>query len=259
MFAGAHDVVRAQAGEGLTLTLAGAFGAALAVQADNLVLRAARALAAACGVTSGARLTLEKNLPVASGIGGGSADAAAALRALCAVWGVAPEPGLLAGIALGLGADVPVCLHGRPRVMRGIGDILDQAPALPPFGLALVNPGVGVATPAVFKARAGAFSAPVALPSGWVDAAAMAADLAGLGNDLQTPAIGLCPAIGAVLAALQATPGCLLAQMSGSGATCFGVFSTPEAAAVAAGLCARPGWWAWGGAAPGVAAAEAAP
>lgn len=257
MFAGAGDVLRADyppgdAPSGLSLQIAGPFAAGLAAEADNLVLRAARALATASGIPPVASVSLEKHLPVASGIGGGSADAAAALRLLARLWRV---PAADTALAVRLGADVPVCLAGRPQVMRGIGEVLHPAPTLPEYGLALVNPGVGVATADIFRARAGAFSPPVTLPASWPSAAAMAADQAAWGNDLQAPAQALCAPIGDVLAALRATPGCLLAQMSGSGATCFGVFANAAAAANAARLVARPGWWAWGGA-PHAAAGE---
>ena len=242
------DTLRAVPDAAFSLALEGPFGGALQAEPDNLVLRAARGLAAATGVQAGARLTLVKTLPVASGIGGGSADAAAALRLLGRLWGVVADAAALHALALRLGADVPVCLAARPARMGGVGEALSPAPELPGFGLVLVNPGVAVATPAVFRARAGGFSAPAALPTGWPDAAAMARDLAALGNDLEPPAVTLCPVIGEVLAALRATPGCLLARMSGSGATCFGVFADAAAAAETAGLVRRPGWWAWGGA-----------
>jgi 4-diphosphocytidyl-2-C-methyl-D-erythritol kinase len=240
VFAGAADLLHGTAADTMSLTFGGPFGAVLAAEADNLVLRAARAM----GHVAGARLTLEKHLPVASGIGGGSADAAAALRLLPRLWGCAPAS---PSLALSLGADVPVCLASLPCRMAGIGEVLAPAPALPPFGIALVNPGVAVATAAVFRARAGAFSNPAALPDRWDSAAAMAADLAALRNDLEPPAIAVCPAIADVLAALRATPGCLLARMSGSGATCYGLYETTECAESAAALCARPGWWSWGG------------
>ncbi len=248
VFAGAHDVVTAAPGDGLDLRLTGPFGAALAVEPDNLVLRAARALALAAGVPAHASVSLEKNLPIASGIGGGSADAAAALRALAQLWAVRPAAGDLERIAAGLGADVPVCVASAPARMAGIGEILLPAPALPPFGLALVNPGVGVATPAVFRARTGGFSPRAALPAAWPDAPALAEGLAALSNDLEPPALALCPVIGDVLAALRQAPGCLLARMSGSGATCFALFGTPTLAQDATARVARPGWWAWGGA-----------
>jgi 4-diphosphocytidyl-2-C-methyl-D-erythritol kinase len=246
VFAGVGDRLAAEPEAALTLDLRGPFGAALAGEADNLVSRAARALAEANGIATGARLVLEKHLPVASGIGGGSADAAAALRVLARLWGCAPAS---PDLALKLGADVPVCLAGRPARMGGVGEALAPAPALPPCGLALVNPGVAVSTPAVFRARAGGFSARLDLPpGGWGDAATLAADLRRWGNDLQAPAVGLAPVIGEVIAALAATPGCLLARMSGSGATCFGLFATPAEAEAAAASQRRAGWWTWGGA-----------
>ena len=251
VFAGAADLLEAGDAPALTLELAGSFAPALAAEADNLVLRAARALAAAAGVPARARLVLTKALPVASGLGGGSADAAAALRVLARLWRIGPEGPVgavdLAALAAGLGADVPVCLAGRPARMGGVGELLAPAPGLPRFGLALVNPGVPVATAEVFRRRTGPFSAPASLPAGWPDTRAMADDLAGLHNDLEPPARALCPPIGEVLAALAARPGCLLARMSGSGATCFGLFPDAAAAAEAAVALARPGWWCWGG------------
>ncbi len=246
-FAGAHDQVTAAPGNALSLTVAGPFAPALAQDADNLVLRAARALAAAAGVAPHAALHLEKRLPVASGIGGGSADAAAALRALCRLWNLTLPPARLHEVALGLGADVPVCLASRPCRMTGIGETLSAMPALPQCGLLLVNPGVALSTQAVFRARAGAFSQAPTLPDYWPDAAALAATLAQGGNDLQPPAIALCPAVGALLAELGGYPGALLARMSGSGATCFALFANAGAAAAAAATLGRPGWWCWGG------------
>ena len=243
VFACVGDRLAARPAEGLALRIEGPFAAGLSVGEDNLVLRAARALAAAAGIAPKAALSLTKNLPPASGLGGGSADAAASLRLLGRLWGVSVADGL----AVGLGADVPVCLLSRPARMGGIGEVLSAAPALPELGLCLVNPGVAVATASVFAARRSPFSPPARLPEGWADAASLAADLARLGNDLEAPAIGLCPAIHAVLAVLEAAPGCLLARMSGSGATCFGLFADPAAAAHAAASLVRPGWWCWGG------------
>lgn len=240
VFAGFGDVLHGQPADELSLSLSGPFGAVLADEQDNLVLRAARALGG-----HGARLMLEKNLPVASGIGGGSADAAAALRLLCRLWKLAPPD--LPGIALTLGADVPVCLAGHPSRMSGIGERLDPAPNIPPCGLVLVNPGVALATADVFRARRGAWSSPAGLPHAWPDVGTMAHDLRELRNDLQPPAIALQPAIGDVIAALETTPGCRLARMSGSGATCFGLFDDPGVAAEVATRLRRPDWWTWGG------------
>ncbi|MBN9509115.1 MAG: 4-(cytidine 5'-diphospho)-2-C-methyl-D-erythritol kinase [Alphaproteobacteria bacterium] len=255
VFAGVGDRVRAAPAATLSLTLTGPRSAALPAGAENLVLRAAERLAATAGVRDGARLVLDKQLPVASGIGGGSTDAAAALRLLARLWRPALTPDAMRRLALGLGADVPVCLAARPARMGGIGEVLTPAPDLPPCGMVLINPGVAVATPAVFAARQGAFSPPLDLPPAWPDAATMARDLGRAGNDLEAPAITLAPAIGAVLAALGAWPGCLLARMSGSGATCFGLFDSPASARTAAAGLARPGWWCWGGGLVGAAGA----
>jgi 4-diphosphocytidyl-2-C-methyl-D-erythritol kinase len=211
------------------------------------VLRAARALAAEAGISTGARLVLEKHLPVASGIGGGSADAAAALRLLSRLWRLPSSAAGLASLAIGLGADVPVCLAGRTARMSGIGERLAPAPSLPPCGIVLVNPGIAVATGEVFHARRGAWSEPAVLPRCWDDVATMARDLGELSNDLEQPAIVLQPIIADVLAALIAMPGCQLARMSGSGATCFGLFAEVAAARLALGLLRQAEWWCWAG------------
>ena len=240
VFPAVGDVVGVASAADLRLSISGRFGAVLQAEPDNLLLRAARRLRPGAG----AALTLEKNLPVASGIGGGSADAAAALRLLSRHWDLSAP---LHEAALALGADVPVCLELAPARMGGIGEILSPAPRLPQFGMVLVNPGVAVATPAVFKARQGPFSAPAALPELWHDARDMVAALGRLTNDLQAPAVVLQPVIGEVLRALENLPGALLARMSGSGATCFAIFATPEAAVAGAEKIRHPGWWSWGG------------
>ncbi|MBW8271037.1 4-(cytidine 5'-diphospho)-2-C-methyl-D-erythritol kinase [Caldovatus sp. SYSU G05006] len=256
VFAAAADTLEAAPaapdGAGLRLALDGPEAAALAGEDPerNLALRAARALAREAGIAApAAALRLTKALPVASGIGGGSADAAAALRALDRLWGLgwARTP-RLAAVAARLGADVPACLAARPVRMGGIGEVLAPAPPLPArLGLVLANPRLPLATPAVFAARTGAFSAPAVLPeTGWREAAALARDLAALRNDLEPAAIALCPPVAEVLAALRALPGCLLARMSGSGATCFALM--PDAAAAAAAVARLPSaWWRWGG------------
>jgi len=250
VFPGVSDTVHAAPAAAVTLEIIGPHGNGLGAGPDNLVLRAAHALASMAGVEAGARLMLEKRLPVASGIGGGSADAAATLRALVRLWDVRLPEERLRAVAQGLGADVPVCLASRPARMQGIGEILRPAPALPTFGLALLNPGAAVSTPDVFRAREGVFSEVPVLPAAWPDAAAMSAGLARVRNDLEAPALALCPAIAPVLDWLRARPGCLLARMSGSGATCFGLFATPDAAAAVAAQ-APMRWWAWGGAMTG--------
>ena len=247
VFTALGDRVTAEPASDLSLHLEGPFGGALTAEPDNLVLRAARALAAEAGVPALARLTLHKNLPVASGIGGGSADAAAAFRALCPLWNISPDRSVLHRLALALGADVPVCLASVPARMGGIGGDLSAAPRLPDCGIVLVNPGVAVSTPDVFRARRGGFSPVADLPAAWADAATMASDLRGLTNDLAEPAIGLQPIIADVLSALEDLSGCLLARMSGSGATCFGLFASAEAAEHAARAITQASWWRWGG------------
>ena len=230
----------------LALDVAGAFAAGLHGEADNLALRAARALAAAACVAPRGALLLDKILPVASGIGGGSADAAAALRLLNRAWGLGWTPGQLLPVAAALGADVPVCIESRAARMGGVGDVIAAAPRLPPVWLLLVNPGVALATPAVFAARSGDFSPPAQLPDSWPDAAAMATNLRACGNDLERSAASLCPPIAGVLAAIAGQPGCLLARMSGSGATCFGLFAR-QARAQAAAAAMPAAWWASAG------------
>jgi 4-diphosphocytidyl-2-C-methyl-D-erythritol kinase len=232
------DRLEAEPAAGLSLTLAGPFAGALGAGADNAVLRAAAFLRPA---GRGAALRLAKALPVAAGLGGGSADAAAALRLLARLWGVAPPA---AAQALALGADVPVCLAAQPARMRGIGERLDPV-ALPPFWIVLANPGVPLATAAVFAALRARDNPPMPDPPRFADAAALVAWLGERRNDLEAPARALAPAVGMVLAALASRPGCALARMSGSGATCFGLFAggVPARAAADALRAAEPGWW----------------
>jgi 4-diphosphocytidyl-2-C-methyl-D-erythritol kinase len=244
VFPAVGDLLSLEAAGALLLAVSGRFGSSLSAEPDNLVLRAARLLASKAGVPAAARLHLEKNLPVASGIGGGSADAAAALRLMARHWNISAP---LQQIALALGADVPVCLTCRPVRMAGIGEVLSPAPKLPVFGMVLVNPGVPVATAEVFRARRRDFSTAASLPDAWPDAAAMAAGLSALRNDLEEAAIALAPGIAAALSALRALPDVLLARMSGSGATCFAIFGTPAEAANAAASIRHAGWWCWGG------------
>jgi 4-diphosphocytidyl-2-C-methyl-D-erythritol kinase len=256
VFAGVGDVVRGRLADRWSLDVVGPFASGLAGESDNLVLRAARALAGRVG-HGPAALTLEKNLPVASGIGGGSADAAATLRLLARLWRMDPttEPlrRMLSDVALGLGADVPMCLDSQPSRIQGIGDMLQPIPPLPPMGLLLVNPNLPLSTPEVFRARTGAFSAAPDTPARWTSIDALAADLQKAANDLEPAARSIRPQIGVVLSAIEALDGCLLARMSGSGATCFGLFRQSDTAADAARALRRPDWWCWGGALHGTA------
>jgi len=231
-FAGVGDRVTVAPGAGLALT--GPQAAQLTGGDDNLCLRAARAMG------GGVSVRLEKHLPVASGIGGGSADAAATLRAMARLGRPLPP----ADAVLALGADVPACLAGRPARMRGVGEILTPV-SLPAAWLVLVNPGIAVATPQVFRGLTHAANPPLQDLPRLADAGALAAWLARQRNDLEPPAIAIAPVIATAKAALAASPGCLLARMSGSGATCFGLFAdrpVAEAAALALGHAHRE-WW----------------
>ena len=234
----------------LSLVIDGPFARDLAADDSNLVLRAARALAAEAGRRPAAAIRLTKRLPVASGIGGGSADAAATLRGLDRLWGTDLPQVQLARIALALGADVPVCLAGVPSFFGGIGEEIALAGPLPPAHLVLVNPGAPLATATVFRVRAagpmsGRYSEPGRWTGGVADAVALAGMLAKRRNDLTEAAIGLLPEIADVMATLERQPACLLARLSGSGATCFGLFADGgEARGAAAAIAsARPAWW----------------
>jgi 4-diphosphocytidyl-2-C-methyl-D-erythritol kinase len=246
-FADIGDELLVEPATGLRLTLAGPFAGALAGEAEsgNLAWRAATRLAAHAGRSADAALTLIKNLPVASGIGGGSSDAAAALKALCALWRLDLGGTALADLAAGLGADVPVCLAARTAWLGGIGERIEPAPPLPPTSVVLVNPGIGLSTPAVFNARQGPFSQPACFAAMPADAAGLCRLLAECGNDLTAPAVGLVPAIAEVLDALAAAQGALLARMSGSGATCFALFADHDAASAAAARlrAEHADWW----------------
>ena len=248
VFAGVGDRLSFTPAKTLSLAVEGPFAKALAGENDNLVLRAVRMLAAEVGREPCGDLVLHKHLPVASGIGGGSSDAAAALRLLSRIWHQ-EEDAALARVAARLGADVPVCFTARPARMAGIGEHLRPGPLLPTCGIALVNPGVALPTAAVFGARRGDWSQPAALPAEWPSPRQMAADLAPLRNDLQPAAIAIAPVIAEVLAALAGTRHCLLARMSGSGATCFGLYARSDQAANAAAelRAVHPDWWCWGG------------
>lgn len=231
----------------LTLGFEGRFGAEMEQQEGNLVIDAAASFARAVGERRGAALTLEKRLPIASGLGGGSADAAATLRLLARLWGRTLDAPKLAAMAMRLGADVPVCLASAPSLMGGAGEKLAEPPGFPGFWLALVNPGVSVSTRAVFAALERRDNPPAeGLPARFEAPEALAFWLARQRNDLEAPARRLAPMIGEALALLDAAPGCLLARMSGSGATCFGLFARARdaRAAVESARAARPGWWA---------------
>jgi 4-diphosphocytidyl-2-C-methyl-D-erythritol kinase len=246
VFASAGDAVEAAPADRLTLSIDGPFAAGLESGPDNLVMRAAAGLQALTGYRGGAALRLTKNLPIASGIGGGSADAATALRLLSLLWKVKPDEAALMELAAKLGADVPVCLAGRSSFIGGIGEVIAPADGLPRAWLLLVNPRVATPTPAVFKARRGNFTAPGRWANPPADFPDFVQRLTACRNDLTEAAISVTPQISDVLATIQALPDCALARLSGSGATCFGLFADEAAARKAQALmkALRPGWWA---------------
>jgi 4-diphosphocytidyl-2-C-methyl-D-erythritol kinase len=236
------DVLRAEPSEAISLSVEGPFAAALSGESDNLVLNAANALPA----KAGAKLTLTKNLPVASGIGGGSADAAAALRVLSSLWCLDLDQTKLCKIAAGLGSDVPVCVVSEPRWMAGRGETLSPVASLPHLPMLLVNPRVPIPTKDVFAALQSRSGVGRKMPPGrFRDMADLLRFLDASKNDLEEPAKQLQPVIGEVLSALSALPGALFARMSGSGATCFALFPDDDGCARAARLLSagKPGWW----------------
>jgi 4-diphosphocytidyl-2-C-methyl-D-erythritol kinase len=240
-FADVGDALTFSSGGALALAVGGPTGPAAGDVADNLVLKAARALAERVADLKLGRFSLSKRLPVAAGLGGGSSDAAAALRLLARANGIARDDPRLMQAAVATGADVPVCLDPRTRRMGGIGEILSDPLDLPRLPAILVNPGVAVSTRDVFAALPP--TAPAA--QGGRPAGTLLDEIANGRNDLEAPAIELEPAIAELLAVLGRLPGCRLARMSGSGATCFGLFESTRAA-TAAGRTLRvgyPGWW----------------
>jgi len=246
MFADVGDIVEATADEGLALRITGEFGDELSASYDNLVIRAAHALAAEAGIAANAALVLEKDLPIASGIGGGSADAAATLRALNELWQIGFDAERLQKVARTLGADVPVCLGGRTAYMTGAGETWSELRA-PSFAAVLVNPLTPVATPDVYR-QFDAMNLGVAFKEheapDWADAEAALAQIAAAGNDLEPVARELLPEIGDILTELRADSRTRYAALSGSGATVFALTTEQHAAALAEQLQrAHPSWW----------------
>lgn len=250
VFADVGDRVTAYSADALEVRVDGPFAGALAGEGNNLVLRAARALLArARGPKPPVGLLLEKVLPVAAGLGGGSSDAGAALRLLREVLDIRLSDAELEAVAAELGADGAACLWGRPILAEGRGERLSPAPRLPVMDAVLVNPRVPVSTPAVYRTfdAAAAFSdvRPPPMPEAFERVEEVAAWLAYLRNDLEVPAVGLAPEVGDVLATLAGERETLLARMSGSGATCFALCAGDyEAEGLAERLEAmRPDWW----------------
>jgi 4-diphosphocytidyl-2-C-methyl-D-erythritol kinase len=248
VFASVGDELTLAAGPRLLLTVRGPTAGSAGALTDNLVLKAANALAERVRGLKYGRFVLSKRLPVAAGLGGGSADAAAALRLLARRNHLAPDDGRLCEAARLTGADVPVCLDPRPRLMSGIGNLLSPPLQLPQLAAVLVNPRVAVPTKGVFEALAAPRVVRVAKASEDyppTDPAGLIEYLTDRGNDLESPAIALQPVVAEVLEALRRLSGCRLARMSGSGATCFALFDNAKAAAAAARALRerKPDWW----------------
>jgi 4-diphosphocytidyl-2-C-methyl-D-erythritol kinase len=243
VFADVADRLTLDVGGETRLDVIGPFARACGSAEDNLVVKAAAKLAARMPGLRTGRFTLQKNLPVAAGIGGGSSDAAAALRLLARANGIAADDARLAATALSVGADVPVCLDPRPRIMRGVGEVLSEPLDIRRLPAVLVNPRITTATKDVFASFAGMHGS--AEPLGLPPRDGLVGYLKIHANDLTAAAIACAPAIGDVLDALGALPGVRLTRMSGSGSTCFALFDTPEAAKAAADRMAhaRPDWW----------------
>jgi 4-diphosphocytidyl-2-C-methyl-D-erythritol kinase len=250
VFADIGDRLTVVEADALELQVVGPFGAALAGEDDNLVLRAARGLLAkARGPVAPVGLILDKQLPVAAGLGGGSSDAGAALRLLREAMQIRVDDAALEAIAGALGADGAACLWGRPVLAEGRGERLSLAPQLPVLDAVLVNPGVPVSTAAVYRRldESGRFGdvTPRPAPDRFDRAEDVAAWLSGLRNDLEAPAIAVAPGVGAVLETLAGEPETLLARVSGSGGTCFALCASDvEAESLAQRLSAMaPRWW----------------
>jgi len=227
-----------------SFVISGPFAAGLAADDTNLVIRARTALRQAFGDQSPVSITLEKNLPVASGVGGGSSDAAAALKGLADIWKLDASDADLARIALPLGADLPMCLAAKPLLARGIGDEITSVPGMASLGIVLVNPDVAVSTANVFAALANRDNEPLPPLPRTLDFHGLCNWLETTRNDLETPAQRVQPAINGALAALR-KGGAHFVRMSGSGATCFGLFESGNVAKRAATMIRerKPGWF----------------
>lgn len=245
-FTACGDEVSLELDGGFSLSLSGPFGMQLPDSEDNLAIKAAKLLGDRSGTGLGARIALRKNLPVASGVGGGSADAAAVLRGLVSLWQLDPDPKTLLEIAQSLGADVPVCVASRTSWMAGKGELLRPLPPLPTAGVLLVNPGVQISTAQVFSTlgtRRGVGMTPP--DSRFADIDSLVRFLRDTNNDLEAPARVMVPVMGNVLREINDLPEAMFARMSGSGATCFALFLDGDRARAAARLLRgrHPEWW----------------
>lgn len=245
-FAGVGDEISLESDDGFSLSPGGPFGAQLSGLEENLALKAAKLFAEKTGTTRGVRIDLRKNLPIASGLGGGSADAAAVLRGLARLWQLNPDQSALLETAELIGADVPVCVASRTSWMEGRGELVHPLPPLPIAGLLLVNPGVHIPTAHAFAALGARHGTGMLAPNApFPDVYALVHFLRDTKNDLEAPAKMIAPAVADVLQELNGLPGALFACMSGSGATCFALFADQQEARAAATPLqeAHPDWW----------------
>ena len=250
------DAVSVGVSEGFSFHVDGPFAGSLSAderrdstESGNIAVRAALATARAAGRTPDVFLHLTKNLPPAAGLGGGSSDAAVVVRGLLELWRLPSDADFLEGLLRSLGADVPVCFYGQAARISGIGEIIEPVPTLPMLPAVLVNPLKSCPTPEVFRRTRAAFKTPVVLPERFKDTVSFAAFLKETGNDLTDAALGIVPEVATCLEVLGEAEGCLLSRMSGSGATCFGIFeSEPDALRCAQRIQAdHPGWWVQAG------------
>lgn len=245
-FADYGDRIFLEGADEMSVSVVGPFASGLPDSSDNIVLRAAGLLAGQSKVARGARITLQKNLPVASGLGGGSADAAAILRGLSIIWDCGLERKEMHELANSLGADVPVCLYSVTAWIEGRGERVATLPPLPKLPLLLVNPALPLSTAEVFSRLDRRAGVGLALPQArFDDGRSLAAFLRSTTNDLETPARLMAPEIGNVLEEIAGMRGCHIARMSGSGATCFGIFGNRKSLRLAALLLrqSHPQWW----------------
>lgn len=245
---GIADRVSISEAAALTLTLQGAFAPLISADAPekNLVWRAATALASHLGRPPHVSITLEKNIPPGAGLGGGSSDAAATVKALLRLWDAQVDDTDIHRLLTPLGADIPACYADAPMIMRGVGDKLSPAPSLPPLPIVVIYPGVPSSTPLTYKNFSGPFRPAVSLPSSFANTAEAIAFIAAQSNDLASSAMLSVPAIKDVLDALNAQDDIKLSRMTGSGSACFGIFGSDETAQKAAEQISRSAplsWW----------------
>lgn len=244
---GIADTITIEAATSFALNITGPFASLIGHedQQTNLVTRATHALARHLGHAPSVAMTLEKNVPPGAGLGGGSADAAATIRGLLQFWNAMIRDDDLHALLLSLGSDVPACYAGKQVLMRGTGDIVEPAPALPAMPIVVIWPGVPSSTPAVYKAYRPPFNAPASVPDHFTEST-FVEFLRAQTNDLYVPALQSVPEIGTALAVLEQQNGVALCRMSGSGSACFGLFADSDSAARAESAISRSSpstWW----------------